>query len=240
MHLKIAVRTAEETDVASNGCIQDRYTFHYCHHILENIMFRKAQVIRFLSNSDNPYKILGVKQSASKTEIKKAYRALAAVHHPDAPGGDKDKFQRISSAYEQVKDGIYIPKSNGSGEGNSTGDRYANFRYTTAGSRGVRSYESFYKEMHMRGQVREEDFSEFDKRSRKNYVGDNPRVQAWFRLVLLWSSFFLVTRILLLIVFPPGSTPTGPIKGSGHDVKIVRKPPPPKPLPGMAPINPVY
>ena len=203
-------------------------------------MFRAPRIVRFLSNADNPYKILGVKQSASKAEIKKAYRALAAIHHPDAPGGNKDKFQKISSAYEQVKDGIYIPKNSGGGDGGSGGDRYANFRYTTAGSRGVRSYESFYKEMHMRGQVKEEDFADFDKRSRRNYVGDNPRVQAWFRLVLLWSSFFLIVRIILLGVFPPGSATVSSVKGGGHDMKPMRKPPPPKPLPGMAPINPVY
>ncbi|KNH08205.1 DnaJ chaperone [Perkinsela sp. CCAP 1560/4] len=203
-------------------------------------MFRKPHIVLFLAQSDNPYKILGVKSNSSKIEIKKAYRSLAAVYHPDAPGGNKDKFQRISSAYEQVKDGIYIPKSNGGSDGNTTGDRYANFRYTTAGSRGVRSYESFYKEMHMRGKFDKEDFAEFDKRSKRNYVGDNPRVQAWFRLVLIWSSFFLITRILLLILFPPGAASSVASKGTGGDFKTARKPPPPKPLPGMSPINPVY
>jgi molecular chaperone DnaJ len=44
------------------------------------------------------YKILGVPKSASKDEIKKAYRKLAHKHHPDK-GGDEKTFKKISEAY---------------------------------------------------------------------------------------------------------------------------------------------
>jgi len=53
------------------------------------------------------YKILGVPETASASEIKKAYRKLAKRFHPDATGGDKKKearFKEISEAYEVLGD----------------------------------------------------------------------------------------------------------------------------------------
>jgi len=54
------------------------------------------------------YQILGVSRSASESEIKKAYRKLAAKYHPDKNPGDKnaaEMFQDISTAYEALSDG---------------------------------------------------------------------------------------------------------------------------------------
>lgn len=45
--------------------------------------------------------ILGVHESASRTEIDTAYRTLRSKHHPDK-GGDPDQFQRVQRAYEQA------------------------------------------------------------------------------------------------------------------------------------------
>lgn len=45
------------------------------------------------------YEILGVQKSSTPEEIKRAYRKLAAKHHPDR-GGDTAKFQEIQAAYD--------------------------------------------------------------------------------------------------------------------------------------------
>ena len=50
------------------------------------------------------YTILGVKAEATQLEIKKAYRQLSMRYHPDRPNGDKEKFQKISEAYEILCD----------------------------------------------------------------------------------------------------------------------------------------
>lgn len=47
----------------------------------------------------NAYDTLGVTKGASEEEIKRAYRKLAAKHHPDK-GGDTAKFQEIQNAYD--------------------------------------------------------------------------------------------------------------------------------------------
>lgn len=49
----------------------------------------------------NYYEILGVSESASQDEIKKAYRKLASKHHPDK-GGDTATFQEIQEAYDII------------------------------------------------------------------------------------------------------------------------------------------
>jgi molecular chaperone DnaJ len=53
------------------------------------------------------YKILGVSQTASADDIKKAYRKLAMKYHPDKNPGDKvaeQKFRDVSEAYDILKD----------------------------------------------------------------------------------------------------------------------------------------
>jgi molecular chaperone DnaJ len=53
------------------------------------------------------YEILGVSQSATADEIKKAYRRLARQHHPDVNPNDneaEERFKEIAEAYEILSD----------------------------------------------------------------------------------------------------------------------------------------
>lgn len=56
----------------------------------------------------NPYQVLGVSQSASDEEIKKAYRTLSRKYHPDANINNpnraeaEEKFKEVQQAYDQI------------------------------------------------------------------------------------------------------------------------------------------
>lgn len=55
----------------------------------------------------NYYKVLGVRRSASKSEVKSAYRKLARLRHPDVNGGSEKaarEFALLSKAYRVLID----------------------------------------------------------------------------------------------------------------------------------------
>ena len=55
----------------------------------------------------DPYSVLGVSRSSSADDIKKAYRKLAKLHHPDLKPGDaanEERFKEISAAYTLLSD----------------------------------------------------------------------------------------------------------------------------------------
>lgn len=65
------------------------------------------------------YKILNLEENASLDDVKKAYRKLSKIHHPDM-GGDANKFTIITKAYESIISGEYTRNNtilNGTGVG---------------------------------------------------------------------------------------------------------------------------
>ncbi|KAG7366671.1 chaperone protein DnaJ [Nitzschia inconspicua] len=59
---------------------------------------------------DDPYEILEISPESSTAEIRKKYRQLALLHHPDRQSNDEDRerchniFARLSAAYEILSD----------------------------------------------------------------------------------------------------------------------------------------
>ena len=60
---------------------------------------------KFIKMEKNLYEELGLKQNATKSEIKSSYRSLVKQHHPDA-GGKKERFLAIQNAWETLNDPI--------------------------------------------------------------------------------------------------------------------------------------
>ena len=86
------------------------------------------------------YDDLGVSETASLDEIKQAYRALAKQHHPDK-GGDTQKFQQLSAAYEtlsdqQKRDQYDAERRGGGGGGFPFGDNFDPFTHFGFGGGG--------------------------------------------------------------------------------------------------------
>jgi len=108
----------------------------------------------------NPYRTLGVKNTASQDDIKTAYRRLAREHHPDHRPGDKraeDRFKDISTAYHVLSDAGRRRQFD-SGEIDAMGNKRAGFnaayetyqRQAKAGAQtkknGKNPFNSFFKD----------------------------------------------------------------------------------------------
>jgi hypothetical protein len=64
------------------------------------------RTIKMHENDRRAFETLGFKTGAKSEEIKRAYKALVKIHHPDANGGDKTSEERLRSiiaAYTHLK-----------------------------------------------------------------------------------------------------------------------------------------
>lgn len=46
------------------------------------------------------YEVLEVTKEATEAEIKKAFKKMTLLYHPDRPTGDEQKFKEVNAAYE--------------------------------------------------------------------------------------------------------------------------------------------
>lgn len=56
------------------------------------------------------YEVLGLTKDASMDEVKKAYKKLALLHHPDK-GGNVEEFRKITEAYDKIVNPVGSPPS---------------------------------------------------------------------------------------------------------------------------------
>ena len=67
-----------------------------------------AQPAQPIANPPNPHTVLGLPDDASLDQVKKRYRQLSMIYHPDREGGYTEAMKRINQAYDQImkeKDG---------------------------------------------------------------------------------------------------------------------------------------
>lgn len=63
------------------------------------LAYKVSQFDYEMANFD-PYEILGVPLGASQADIKKAYRKLSLILHPDKDTGNEKEFMKLSKAYQ--------------------------------------------------------------------------------------------------------------------------------------------
>lgn len=66
----------------------------------------------------DPFEILGIGPTSNTIEVRRAYRELVKVHHPDK-GGDPEVFKKILAAYQEAMEKaceMKCPECMGTGE----------------------------------------------------------------------------------------------------------------------------
>lgn len=65
------------------------------------LAYKVSQFDYEMANFD-PYEILGVQTGSSQAEIKKAYRKLSVILHPDKETGNEKEFMKLTKAYQVI------------------------------------------------------------------------------------------------------------------------------------------
>ena len=67
------------------------------------VVYEVSQFDYEMANFD-PYEILGVSYDSSAKEIKKKYREMSLIYHPDKPTGNEKLFMKLTKAYDALTD----------------------------------------------------------------------------------------------------------------------------------------
>lgn len=71
--------------------------------LLALLAYKVSQFDYEMANFD-PYEILGVPLGTSQSDIKKAYRKLSVILHPDKETGNEKAFMKLTKAYQALTD----------------------------------------------------------------------------------------------------------------------------------------
>lgn len=100
---KAILASAEPYRAVKNASIQVGLVMGWA--LLIFLAYRVSQFDYEMASFD-PFEILGVEPTASMAEIKKQYRKLSLILHPDKETGDEKEFMKLSKAYQALTDDV--------------------------------------------------------------------------------------------------------------------------------------
>merc|ERR1719346_16547 len=71
--------------------------------LMASVIYQVSQFDYEMANFD-PYEILQVSYDATQKEIKKKYREMSLIYHPDKPTGNDKLFMKLTKAYDALTD----------------------------------------------------------------------------------------------------------------------------------------
>jgi curved DNA-binding protein CbpA len=132
--------------------------------------------------SRDAYEVLEVRPDASQTVVNAAFRALAAVHHPDAQGGSNRRMAELNAAYALVRTtdlrAAYDKLRGRSGAGSSIRSRQAAQAAPSSGAAGSSGASPGAAQPKRRGVL---DFGRYEGWSIADLARRDPDYLRWLR-----------------------------------------------------------
>jgi hypothetical protein len=155
----------------------------------------------------NYYKVLGVKRTASKSEVRSAYRKLARLRHPDVNGGSETaarEFALLSRAYRVLTDPQERAHHDQELTAQSSGG-YSILHSDNSHARRARAVQARWDRVV--NEVLEKDRQEGRERQRAVFTTVSLFLSTFFVAMLkphLWQTFNFAGRAIVLTLFVIG------------------------------------